>query len=347
MSDLAETSRVFMESWSSSPEADLEGKDNALRKLEALTGQLTAPLPIDRAAVVEHDLSLLEDYARSAGLFRPEEHLELRLARSRSLASRRGAGADRARTGPGRGKKVVGSPTSFRALLAEIGLKPDAAVEAQRVACLPFKDFEKFCNGARRSGDVPTFDELIRYARPYWYQASRRAKHEAIRDRAVMNRSVVGPFPLIYADPPWRFDVYGEKGLERTPDQHYETLTDEEIIAFKVAGKSVREIAADAAALLLWCTSSNVHRALDVMDAWGFEFKTSAVLGSRTSRDLASCSATSTRCCCTGPRARCPDRNGSRRWCSATPWGSTAPSRPKSGRRSSACTPTSTRARGF
>ena len=39
----------------------------------------------------------------------------------------------------------------------------------------------------------------------------------------------------------------------------------------------MREIAAPAAALFLWCTSSNIHRALGVMAAWDFEFKTSAV----------------------------------------------------------------------
>jgi N6-adenosine-specific RNA methylase IME4 len=87
----------------------------------------------------------------------------------------------------------------------------------------------------------------------------------------------LGPFPLIYADPPWRFAIYSEKGLERTPDQHYETLTDEQIMTFTIGDKSISETAHRDAALLMWCTSSNLHRALAVMEAWGFEFKTSAV----------------------------------------------------------------------
>jgi N6-adenosine-specific RNA methylase IME4 len=55
------------------------------------------------------------------------------------------------------------------------------------------------------------------------------------------------------------------------------TLTDDEIAGFRIGKQTVSEIAAQDAALLLWCTSSNLKRALDMMERWGFEFKTSAV----------------------------------------------------------------------
>ena len=86
-----------------------------------------------------------------------------------------------------------------------------------------------------------------------------------------------GPFPLIYADPPWKFEVYSEKGLDRTADQHYPTLTDQEIINFKIDGKTVPEIAYRDAALFLWCTSSNLFRALAIVTGWGFTYKTNAI----------------------------------------------------------------------
>jgi hypothetical protein len=50
--------------------------------------------------------------------------------------------------------------------------------------------------------------------------------------------------PLIYADPPWKFDVYSENGLERTADQHYPTLTDDKIINFRVQGVNRRGVGA-------------------------------------------------------------------------------------------------------
>jgi N6-adenosine-specific RNA methylase IME4 len=86
-----------------------------------------------------------------------------------------------------------------------------------------------------------------------------------------------GPFPLIYADPPWKFEVYSEKGLDRTADQHYPTLSDAEIIGFHIDGKTVPEVAHRDAALFLWCTSSNFERALAIVTGWGFRYKTNAI----------------------------------------------------------------------
>ena len=92
----------------------------------------------------------------------------------------------------------------------------------------------------------------------------------------MLSKETIGPFPLIYADPPWKFEVYSDKGLERTPDQHYPTLSDDDISNFRVAGKSIPEIANDDAALLMWCTSSNLERALFILAEWGFTYKASA-----------------------------------------------------------------------
>jgi hypothetical protein len=56
-------------------------RGHALAKFERLSRILAHPLSLDQAADVERELSLLEYYARSAGLFRPEESLEFRLGR--------------------------------------------------------------------------------------------------------------------------------------------------------------------------------------------------------------------------------------------------------------------------
>ncbi len=59
--------------------------------------------------------------------------------------------------------------------------------------------------------------------------SSRSSKHKAIRGRAVMNRSIIGPVPLLFAGPPWRVDFYSDKGLDRTPDLRYPDTADDEI----------------------------------------------------------------------------------------------------------------------
>jgi N6-adenosine-specific RNA methylase IME4 len=101
-------------------------------------------------------------------------------------------------------------------------------------------------------------------------------RHQEIADEATTS-SVEGPFPLIYADPPWEFSTYSWKGKEISPDKHYPTMDDDGIVNFMVNGRFVPELAHKDAALYIWCTSSNLVRALAVMEAWGFEYKTHAV----------------------------------------------------------------------
>jgi N6-adenosine-specific RNA methylase IME4 len=260
-----------------------EQRDRSLTRFESHMRELRLAPPVERVAEIDRELDLIEQYARDTGLFRPPEMLEFRIGRfvARWKLGEALAGIERA-PGPGRGKKDRDAPQSFSRLLGRLKVDSSSATDAQRIACLPAYELEAFCARARQSSEPPTFRELLTYARPYWYQESRRAKHRDIARRARLADEPLGPFPLIYADPPWRFEVYSDKGLERTPDQHYPTLSDDEIKAFKVVDKRIDEIADRNAALFLWCTSSNIRRAFEIMAAWDFEFKTSAVWDKET-----------------------------------------------------------------
>jgi N6-adenosine-specific RNA methylase IME4 len=181
--------------------------------------------------------------------------------------------------GPGRGKKISRTEKSFMTYISDLGLDKSRALEAQRIGHLPEKELEKALAAAHKADRLSTVSDLIISARPWWYKASREKKHKIIHATAatISRPAAPGPFPLLYPDPPWKFATFSEKGLERTPDQKYPTLTDEEIINYKVFGKTVPEIAHRDAALLMWCTSSNIHRALSIMDAWGFSYKSQAI----------------------------------------------------------------------
>lgn len=72
-------------------------------------------------------------------------------------------------------------------------------------------------------------------------------------------------------------DNENEAGKGRTPDQHYPTLTYDEIKDFTLGDKPVCEIAHKDAALFLWCTSANIKLAIEVMESWGFTYKAHAV----------------------------------------------------------------------
>lgn len=78
-------------------------------------------------------------------------------------------------------------------------------------------------------------------------------------------------YGVIYADPPWRFEPYSrETGMDRAADNHYPTMTIEDIQALAVP-------AAEDSVLFLWATAPMLPAALSVVDAWGFEYKSHCV----------------------------------------------------------------------
>ena len=74
-------------------------------------------------------------------------------------------------------------------------------------------------------------------------------------------------YNLISADPPWRYRNTGTNGAAA---KHYPTMSIEELCALPVADQ-----AADDAVLLLWMTGPLLPEAVRLVNAWGFEFRTS------------------------------------------------------------------------
>lgn len=76
-------------------------------------------------------------------------------------------------------------------------------------------------------------------------------------------------YQVIYADPPWTFATYSHKGKGRSPEAYYDCMSLDEIKALPVA-----DWAADDCVLLLWATDPLLPTAFDVIQAWGFTYKT-------------------------------------------------------------------------
>jgi len=75
-----------------------------------------------------------------------------------------------------------------------------------------------------------------------------------------------GPFPVIYADPPWTFKTRSAKGLDGRP-QHYPRMSMADIVELPVL-----DVAADDCWLFLWTTGPHLPQALRVMTAWDFHY---------------------------------------------------------------------------
>jgi N6-adenosine-specific RNA methylase IME4 len=80
-------------------------------------------------------------------------------------------------------------------------------------------------------------------------------------------------YPVIYADPPWPFEVYNEEsGSERVAANHYPTMPLEEICRLPIA-----DLATPDAVLFMWTTAPHLPEALRVVEAWGFQYITNLV----------------------------------------------------------------------
>lgn len=78
-------------------------------------------------------------------------------------------------------------------------------------------------------------------------------------------------YNIIYADPPWAYKVWSDKGEGRSAESHYRTMTLDDIKKLPV-----NNIADKNCALFMWVTYPCLEQGLEVMKAWGFRYKTCA-----------------------------------------------------------------------
>jgi len=83
-------------------------------------------------------------------------------------------------------------------------------------------------------------------------------------------------YNIIYADPPWSYSdkMKGHQGAET----HYRTMDNNDICALPV-----QELADKDCCLFMWAVSPLLPEAMDVINSWGFKYKTVAFCWSKIS----------------------------------------------------------------
>lgn len=92
-----------------------------------------------------------------------------------------------------------------------------------------------------------------------------------------MSKRSYGPYSVILADPPWRFKnwsmkelaVRGEKWARRNGRSPYDVMDTAALCRIPVP-----ELAARDCVLFLWTTFPKLFEAKDIIEAWGFTYKT-------------------------------------------------------------------------
>lgn len=129
---------------------------------------------------------------------------------------------------------------------------------AAKIAELPVEQQERIV-------EAPNPEQAIK-------KVIREQKEQYLADRTIHQALMAetDKYGVIYADPPWRFDTYSENGMDRSADNHYPTMSVYDIASLDIP-------AADDCVLFLWATAPMLPEALQVMDRWGFTYKSQII----------------------------------------------------------------------
>jgi len=134
----------------------------------------------------------------------------------------------------------------------------------REVAALPQKAQDQLLNQAERQG---WSRNELRFQVARWERreaAPETGRSSVVRDLGQLIRGN-RRFRTIYADPPWPYD---NQGTRAATGEHYPSLSVDEIAHLPIA-----ELAAPECHLHLWTTNAFLFEAKEVLDAWGFAYK--------------------------------------------------------------------------
>jgi len=167
-------------------------------------------------------------------------------------------------------ERIARGGSKFRdGTLKECSVTKKQSHRWQRIAALPEPEFEKHIDAEKAAKHELTSSGMLAKAKA-WLNGKKNVDVDEQTPAKVTTQlddliAADRKFGTIYADPPWK---YGNQATRAATDNHYPTLTVDEIAALPVA-----ELAADTGHLHLWTTNAFLPAAFDVIEAWGFAYK--------------------------------------------------------------------------
>lgn len=236
----------------------------ALVRYDAACRALAAARDVDEVKDIRDKAEGMRAYARQA----KNRELEVDAAEIRFRAERRLGemmAADKAAGNSAQGRRTdLGCSETQVPTLADAGIDKNLAHRARSMAAVPEAEFEGMVGQWRER----VSDETRRVETSLLRQGERARRDEALAKAPT--EWPAGRYGFIYADPPWRYEHMISESREI--ENQYPTMALEEICALPVP-----EIAADDCMLYLWVTSPHLKQGLQVLDAWGFDYRTSLV----------------------------------------------------------------------
>ena len=243
-----------------------DGERSKVRKLIQLSRARTA---LEKASTlpeikdIRDKAEAIRMYAKASGetLAMQNKCAEIRL-RAERKAGRLLKRMERHKASDGRPKKVSQAVT-----LTDLNIHRMQSQRWQKIASLSDKEFEKAVT------EIPDLEELTQYSLLKLVGEKQRQETKESRQQQQLPK---GTFNLVYADPPWQYEH--SRTNSRKIENQYPVLTLDEICKLAdSAGRSVKTIFAQNCVLFLWTTSPKLRESFEVMESWGFTYRTCMV----------------------------------------------------------------------
>jgi len=123
---------------------------------------------------------------------------------------------------------------------------------------------------ARGTREILQAAKEIRAAKSEEKRNERLEKIIAISTGNAPLGTVAERYPVLYLDPPWRYEH--AESVSREIENQYPTMSLDDIKAMPIG-----DIAFDDCIMFMWATSPKLAEAFEVLQAWGFSYRTCAV----------------------------------------------------------------------
>lgn len=209
----------------------------------------------EEVRAIRDQAEMMRQYAKriSAGLEAQNRCAEIKIRAERRM------GQELATIDKNRGAATPSHDGRALPPLKDLGINHNQSSRWQQIASLDDQEFED----AVQNQEEVTTRGVLRVA-----EKKRRGDRDDVLARFA---PATGLYSILVADPPWRYEHPPlAKNDSRAVEKHYPTMELGDICALEVP-------AAPDSLLYLWATAPKLAECLQVMEAWGFDYRTHAI----------------------------------------------------------------------